>query len=95
MKHKANPFPDREDFLCLGLGLESLREAPHVVLERALVPQELHVSAVDPDVTGLALLNVLLATERGEAPVLGDDDFLTARELVLAAAESLDGVGTV
>lgn len=82
-------------FTRLGLGLESVGEAAHVVLERALVPQELHVSTVDPDAAGLALLNVLLATEGGEAPVLADDDLLATGELVLAAAEGLDGGGTV
>ena len=45
--------------------------------------------------TLLALGDVLLATERGEAPVLADDDLLAAGELVLAAAEGFDGGGAV
>lgn len=79
----------------LCLGREGLWEAPHVVLERALVPQELHVRTVDAHVALLALSNVLIAVERREAPLLGDDDLLATRELVLRAAESLDGGGAV
>jgi hypothetical protein len=79
----------------LSLLLKRLRETTHVVLEWALLPQKLHVRTIDAELTGLAALNVLLATQRCEAPVLGDDDLLAAGELVLAAAEGLDGGGTV
>jgi hypothetical protein len=79
----------------LSLLLKRLWETTHVVLEWALLPQELHVRTVDTELTGLAALDVLLATQRCETPVLGDDDLLAAGELVLAAAESLDGSGTV
>lgn len=81
--------------LRLSLSLERIREAAHVVLERSLVPQELHVGTVHPDAALLALGDVVGAVERREAPLLGDDDLLAARELVLRAAESLDGGGTV
>lgn len=44
---------------------------------------------------GLALGNVLVAAEGGEAPVLGDDNLLATGKLVHAAAERLDGRGAV
>lgn len=75
--------------------LEGLWEAADVVLDRTLVAEELDVSTVDTDGTGLALGDVLLAAERGEAPVLGDNDLLPAWELVLGATEGLNGGGTV
>lgn len=56
---------------------------------------ELDVGAVLLDAALLAQLDVLLAAERGEAPVLGDDDLLAAGELVHGAAQGLDGVGAV
>jgi len=76
---------------CLSVRRECLGESPHVVLERALVPQELHVRTIDAHLPSLALGNVLVAVERCEAPLLGDDDLLAAGKLVLATAESLDG----
>ena len=79
----------------LSLRRERLRKPPHVVLERALLPQELHVRAVHADLASLALRNVLVAVERREAPLLADDDLLAAGEFVLRAAESLDGGGAV
>ena len=80
--------------LHLNLG-ESLREALDVALEVAVVGEELHVGTVDLDAAGGLLLQVLLATQRGEAPVLGDDDLLETGELVLGWAEDLEGVGAV
>lgn len=71
------------------LGLKSIREALHVVLEGTVVGQELDVGTVHLDTTSSLLLQVLLAAERGEAPVLGDNDLLATRELVLGAAEGL------
>ena len=65
------------------------------MLERALVPQELHVRTIHADLALLALGDVLLAAQRREAPVLRDNDLLAAGELVLATAESLDGGGAV
>lgn len=60
-----------------------------------MLAEELDVGTVDLDLTSLALGNVLVAAEGSEAPVLGDDDLLATRELVLGAAESLDGGGAV
>ncbi len=60
---------------------ESLGETAHVVGEGALVAEELDVSTVDPDLSLLALLDVLLALEGSETPVLGDDDLLATGEL--------------
>lgn len=71
------------------------REPLDVVLDIALVPEELDVGAVDLDLALLLELDVLIAAQRGEAPVLADDDLLAAGELVHAAAEGLDGGGAV
>lgn len=60
-----------------------------------MVAEELDVGTVDLDTALLAELDVLLAAERSETPVLGDDDLLATRELVHGAAESLDGGRTV
>jgi len=60
-----------------------------------VVGEELNVSTVDLDATSGLLLQVLVAAERGEAPVLGDDDLLSARELVLGSSESLKSVPAV
>lgn len=77
------------------LSLESLGEALHVVSQGAVVGQELHVSTVDLDAASSLLLQVLLAAEGGETPVLGDNDLLATGELVLGAAEGLEGGGAV
>lgn len=60
-----------------------------------MVAEELHVRTVGLEVSTVALLNVLFAAERGEAPVLGNDDLLAAGELVLGSAEGFDGGSTV
>ena len=60
-----------------------------------MVGQELHVGTVHLDAASSLLLQVLLATERGETPVLGDDDLLATGELVLGSAEGLEGGSTV
>jgi hypothetical protein len=62
--------------------LESLGEAAHVVIERTLGAEELDVGTVDPDLALLALLDVLVALEGSETPVLGDDDLLATGELL-------------
>lgn len=77
------------------LSLKSLGEALHVVLQRAVVGQELHVGTVNLDTASSLLLQVLVATEGGEAPVLGDNDLLATGELVLGAAEGLKSSGLV
>ena len=70
------------------LRLESIREALDILFEVALVAEELNVATVDLDPALLALSNVLLATEAGEAPVLADDDLLATGELELLALYS-------
>ena len=75
----------------LSLHLKSPRVLPHIVFQRPRILQELHVRPIRPDTTLLALLDVLLAAQRREPPVLGDDDLLPPGELVLRAAEGLDG----
>lgn len=80
------------------LGLSSLkrvRKHPNVTLNRALVPQELHVSPINPDLAFRTLLEVFVTAKRREAPVLGDDDLLAAWEFVLGATEGFDGCGAV
>ena len=57
--------------------------------------QELNVATVLLQTTLLAHTDVLLATDRGEAPVLGNDDLLATGELVGRATQSLDGSGAV
>ena len=74
---------------------ESLGESLDVSLEVAVVGEELDVGTVDLDAAGGLLLQVLLAAQGSEAPVLGDDDLLAAGELVLRSAEGLESVGTV
>lgn len=59
-----------------------------------MVAEELNVGTVHPDAAGGLLLQVLLAAEGGETPVLGDDDLLPTGELVLGSTESLEGKGT-
>ncbi len=87
-------FKQYGDRLSLG-SLKRIREYPNVTLNGSLVPQELHVSPIDPDLAFGALLEVLVAAERCEAPVLGDDDLLAAGEFVLGATEGFDGCGAV
>lgn len=60
-----------------------------------MVAEELNVGTVDLDASSSLALEVVLAAERGEAPVLGDNDLLAAGELVLRAAEGLKGKMTV
>ena len=74
---------------------ESLGEALHVALERTVVGEELNIGTVQEESTGGLLLQVLVAAEGSEAPVLGDDDLLPAGELVLGAAEGLESGGLV
>jgi len=85
---QSSSFPGHNT-LCLDV--ESTWEALHVVGKRALVLEELDVGTVWLEVTLAALGNVLLTVERGEAPLLADDDLLATWELVLSAAKSLDG----
>lgn len=60
-----------------------------------MVGKELDVGTVDLDPTSSNLLQVLLAAEGSETPVLGDNDLLATRELVLGSAKSLKSDGAV
>jgi len=73
----------------------SLGESLDVVLEVTVIAEELHIGTIDLDATLLAEASVLLTAQRGEAPVLGDNDLLATREFVHGSSESLDGGGTV
>jgi len=75
--------------------LESSWESADVIGQVSLVAQELHVSTIDQDLSGLLLLHVFFTAERGEAPVLGDNDLLATGELVLGSAEGLDSGSAV
>jgi len=89
------PHMDTQNHLpSLRLG-EGVGEALHVLLQLAVVGQELNVGTIDLDAAGGLLLQVLIAAQGCEAPVLGDDDLLAARELVLGAAQSLKSDGAV
>ena len=68
-----------------------LRESPNIVPHSTLVPQELNICTVDLDAAFLSQFDILLTSERCEAPVLADDDLLAAGELIHGAAECLDG----
>lgn len=59
-----------------------------------MVAEELDVGTVILDAAGGLALEVLLTAERSETPVLGDNDLLATRELVLRTAESLEGEST-
>jgi hypothetical protein len=65
----------------LSLLFERSGEALNVLLKVALVTEELDVGAIDLDLALLALDDVLVTTEVGEAPVLGNNDLLAAGEL--------------
>ncbi len=75
--------------------LESSWEPSNVIGELAVVGQELNVSTINQDLSAFLLLDVLFTTERSEAPVLGNNDLLTTRELVLRTTESLESGSTV
>lgn len=70
-------------------------ETLDVLRKVTVVGEELNVGTVNLDTASSLLLEVLLTSERSEAPVLGDDDLLSARELVLGSSKSLKGDGTV
>lgn len=75
--------------------LESSWESADIVGELAVVGQELDVSTIDQDLSGGLLLHILFTTERSESPVLGNNDLLATRELVLGSTKSLESGSTV
>jgi hypothetical protein len=79
----------------LSLSRVGVGETAHVVLDLAVATEELDVGTILLELALLAELDVVLAANGGETPVLGDDDLLATRELVHGAAEGLDGGGAV
>ena len=75
--------------------LESLGKPAHVLFKATVIGKELNVSTVDLDTACSLALEVIITTEGGETPVLGDDNLLAAGELVLGPTESLEGQRTV
>ena len=75
--------------------LKRIRENAYITLNRPFVPQELHISPIDPNLAFRTLLEVFVTAKRCETPILGDDDLLAAGEFVLRATESFDGCGAV
>lgn len=82
-------------FYNLCLHLKCTWICPHVKFQWPRILQELHIRPIRSHTALLPLLNILLTTQRRKAPVLRDDDFLSARKLILRAAERLDGSGAV
>lgn len=68
---------------------------PKVLLEMTVVVDVLKVAAVLEDLVFILRLLVLVLHHIGEAPALGNDDLLTASELVTGAAKSLHDDRTV
>lgn len=88
-KTKQNRRNTRPHATHLSGSSESLGELADVLLELAVAGQELDVSTVGLNLTSLTLGDVLLALERGETPVLGDDDLLATREPVRISLEPI------
>jgi len=77
------------------LCLESSRESFHVVCQLSVVRQELNICTINQNSASSLLLHVFFTTERSETPVLGYNDLLATRELVLGSSESLESDSTV
>jgi len=85
-------IPQISIHLCL---LESSWETSDVVGQLSVVAQELNICTINQDLASSLLLHVFLTAKRGKAPVLGNDNLLATRELVLGSAESLESGSTV
>jgi hypothetical protein len=81
--------------LCLALHAICTGEALDVLLDIALVSQELNVRTIDQNAALLLQLYVLLPSQWCETPVLAHNDLLSARELVHRSSQSLDCGGPV
>jgi hypothetical protein len=66
--------------LCL---LESSGESSDVVGQLAVVAQELDICTINQNLATSLLLHVLFTAQRSKAPVLGNDNLLATRELIL------------
>jgi len=89
-KHPITPKHTSNLSLSRLLLSEGLWEATNVVREFSVVGEELNVSTINLDTTLLSQLHILVPTKRSESPVLGHDDLLSTRELVLRASKCLD-----
>ena len=81
--------------LCFARSLVCSRESFHVLLNAALVSQELHICTIDQDATFLLQPDVFVSSQRCEAPVLADNDLLATREFVHRSSKCFDGSSTV
>jgi len=88
------PFPADLN-LCLTSNLVSTGESLHVLLNVALVSQELNICSVDQNTALLLQLDIFLTSQWRETPVLADNDLLATGKLVHGSSESLDGGGAV
>jgi hypothetical protein len=61
-----------------------------VVGKRTLLGDKLDVTTIRSELTSGTSLNIVSTSKRSETPLLGDDDLLLTRELVLAASQSLN-----
>ena len=93
---KSTPCaPNPSSHKSIHLSLEGSWEAANVVGKLTLVAQELNVGTINQDLSSSLLLRILLTAERGETPVLGNNDLLATWELVLGTTESLESGSTV
>ena len=94
ISHKLLHLRTSSPVLCLCL-CKRLRERVHILINRALVPQKLHVRPINPDFTRIPCCLILITPQRGKAPILRHNNLLAAGELVLRAAEGFNGGGSV
>jgi hypothetical protein len=81
--------------LCLALHAICTREALDVLLDIALVSQELNICTIDQNTALFLQIYVLLPSQWCETPVLAHNDLLSARKLVHRSSQSLDCGGSV
>ena len=81
--------------LCFARSLERSWESSHVLLNWALVSQELYICTINQDAAFLLQLDILVSSQRCEAPVLADNNLLAAREFVHRSSKSFDSSSTV
>ena len=82
--------------LCLaGSALIRIWESLDVLLNAALVAQELNICTINQDTTFLLQLDIFITSQRCEPPILADNDLLAAGELVHRSSEGFNGSGSV
>lgn len=94
-KHSKKECFYTDSLILCGNTLVGFWESVDVLLDVTLVTEELNVGTIYLDATLLSHSNVFFTAQRGEAPVLADDDLLTTRELVHGTTEGFDGGGAV